>query len=188
MAKTPPRTTIILEGPDGAGKSTLGEQLADALGYEYVHTGGAARTLCMLIQRMLELEEQGAKGKGVIFDRVPHISDSIYKEAMGEPRLMHQGRARGHLKNMGPIVVVYCRLRDSEAMLANILETKKSHKPPEYLEKVKASYPAIVEAYDWEMADLRETGVEVIQYDWTEHDFDTLLKVLKVTGVRSCAA
>ena len=61
---------IILEGCDGAGKSTLAKKLGESYQFEVVHS-----------DKMNYWEEYkliSSKGSNVIFDRLSHLSDQIY--------------------------------------------------------------------------------------------------------------
>lgn len=189
-ANTPPRTQIILEGPDGSGKSTLGQRLAADLGYEYIHTGGGQKDtmglICDMDYRSRMLREAGAKGEGIVFDRISHISDAIYKIALGGKPLANQVRCWRYLhQDSGPIAIVYVRRLDDEGMLNSILETKKAHKPPEYLEKVKENHPKIVELYDDAMPRIAKLLPVYNCYDWENTSYDHLMSFLKQHGVRN---
>jgi len=166
--------TIVLEGPDGAGKSTLGEVLSKAFNRPLVHTGGANRTPEQLEARLASIE---AHSPGVIFDRVSHISQWIYEEtATDQPHLLPQEEMLQRLRERVHPIIVYCRRHKIDDMLSSILATPKPHKPPEYTEKVKPTFPKIVELYDRVMlrAPMRFDGV--IWYDWETMTRETLIK------------
>ena len=42
--------SIAIDGPAGAGKSTLARQVAEKLGYAYVDTGAIYRTIGLFLQ------------------------------------------------------------------------------------------------------------------------------------------
>lgn len=46
-----PRLTIAIDGPAGAGKSTVARRLAESLGYVYVDSGAMYRAITLLAQR-----------------------------------------------------------------------------------------------------------------------------------------
>lgn len=192
MAKvnTPPRTNIILEGPDGAGKSTLGQRLAADLGYEYIHTGGGQKDtmelICEMDYRSRMLREANTKNKGIIYDRISHISSAIYRIAFGEKPLANQVRCWRYLKeDSGPIVIVYVRRMADEDMLNSVVESKKDHKSPEHLKKVKANFPKIVELYDDAMPRIAKILPVFDCYDWELTHYESLLMpFLKKHGVR----
>jgi GTPase SAR1 family protein len=170
---------IVVEGPDGAGKSTLLAKLARDLGREAVHTGGANQSLDELNQKCREQAALMLDGK--ILDRCTFISDPIYKMGMGLIPFLPAAILQARLWTLNP-VVVYCRRANAEDMLNAILDVAKAHKPPEYLEKVRANYPRIVEGYDREMDLLVRQGFTIIRYDWMVDDYHALQR-----GIQACA-
>lgn len=170
---------VIVEGPDGAGKSTLAEKLSYDLSIPFVHTGGAAKDLAELMARMEKVQE--TPGPAII-DRCPHISDAIYKRAMGQPLFMNPLVAWKDLMTVGPMII-YCRLQDPAEMLTAIVETKKDHKPPEYLERVRQEYPEILHGYDFTMDRLKRMGLWVFDYDWKRSSYDRIKEAVSVCAV-----
>ena len=156
------KRTVIVEGPDGAGKSELIRVLAEGLGRNPSHTGGPRATKEGVDEamRMVEVRKAG------LFDRCSHISNPIYASVDGREDPFTLGEYRTRLASFNPIVV-YCRLRNVDQMLSHILTTVKAHKPPSYLEIVKANYPRIVSLYDEHMTEI-EKIVPVIRYSWNE--------------------
>ncbi|HNW83399.1 MAG TPA: (d)CMP kinase [bacterium] len=54
---------IAIDGPAGAGKSSVSRLVADKLGYEYIDTGAIYRCLALLMNNSTELENlEGIKG------------------------------------------------------------------------------------------------------------------------------
>lgn len=157
------RRPIILEGPDGAGKSRLAQDLGYVFRSRVIHTGGANTSEEDLVLRMLTIQSEAVRG-AVIFDRVPQISDRIYKEALGVPQLLSEHILTSELVSLRP-TIVYVRRINPEDMLGSILDVKKEHKPPEYLEQVKRNHPKIVELYDQRMRELGSI-LPVRQFDW----------------------
>ena len=61
MTKTNPPSIIALDGPAASGKSTLGQRLADALGYLFFDTGVMYRAVTWIaLQRGLDLRAEAA--------------------------------------------------------------------------------------------------------------------------------
>ena len=67
---------IIIEGPDGAGKSTLAKKLSKKLDKKVLHTGGPSSTLEELIGRVKIIEAN----PDCIVDRFPYLSEIIYRK------------------------------------------------------------------------------------------------------------
>ena len=54
---------VAIDGPAGAGKSTVARRLAERLGFRYLDTGAMYRAVTWLaVERSLELEDSGALG------------------------------------------------------------------------------------------------------------------------------
>lgn len=168
---------IVIEGPDGAGKSTLIQKLGDVLPHVPTPTGGASKDAAELLLRIRNLEEAGDY---VLFDRCSHISDCIYRRSLGKIPLVYEDYLHERLRKWNP-VIVYCRLDNSKAMLENMARHHKDHKPVEYMKAVEKSHMDIVRRYDLTMEVLRNEGMDVFRYDWQTDNFDLLM------GHLSCA-
>ncbi|MFZ5644157.1 MAG: (d)CMP kinase [Bacillota bacterium] len=60
----PPKVSIAIDGPAGAGKSTVAKGVARALGYKYVDTGAMYRALTLLaIEKNIDLNNTLALGE-----------------------------------------------------------------------------------------------------------------------------
>jgi cytidylate kinase len=71
---------IAIDGPTGAGKSTLGKMLAKKLGLLYLDTGAMYRAVALAVQRA-----------GLAFDdtqRIAEIADRVKIDLIGEPDAM----------------------------------------------------------------------------------------------------
>lgn len=168
---------IVVEGPDGAGKSTLVQDLGQALPHKPTPTGGKSKDAADLLLRIRQLETASPLS---VFDRCSHISDCIYRRALGMPTLITEQYLHQQLKKWNP-VIIYCRLESTEEMLNNISSKFKAHKPPEYLAEVRKNQLDIVRRYDLTMDILSKEGMDVIPYDWQADSFEILM------GKLSCA-
>lgn len=169
LAKTVCRPVIVLEGPDGAGKSTLAERLAFKYQWPIVHTGGPLKSREDYFDRLRDKNLYNAKN--CIFDRVPMISELVYCLVQDRAPFVHEWEAMNHLYELRP-VVIYCRLADSDRMLDKVIASPKAHKSPEYLELVKQHHAALVKKYD---AVMRMVPAElVISFNWERDTWDFL--------------
>ncbi len=169
---------IIIEGPDGAGKSTLIRSLENLTGRRGYHTGGACATRQELDARCNLVTGTLADDPTAMFDRCPYISDRVYKKALGRPLLWGDSILQVRLWELNP-VIIYCRLADERAMLNGVVTEAKAHKSPEYLAKVMANHSAIVREYDAEMEDLQASGFLILRYDWTTLTPDYIAEVVE---------
>lgn len=83
---------IILEGPDGAGKTTLAKQLAEAFQLRIHHEGPPPKNVSVLQHygRILD----AARGQNVVFDRL-YVGERVYGPIVrGEDRLGGDGYKR----------------------------------------------------------------------------------------------
>lgn len=180
-----PRRIIVLEGPDGAGKSTLAKNLAESSGRKVMHTGGANLTKEAMEHTLLWIEGQAQAslilGQAVIFDRVSHISQFIYEgpPINDKPHFFEQEKLLIRLKEKFDPLVIYCRLDTVEEMQAMIAAEYKPHKSPEYLEKVRQGYPEIVKRYDAAMF-MAHRHLQVTTYNWKSHSYMALLRKIRM--------
>ena len=174
------RRTIVLEGPDGAGKSTLAATLSLATGRPVLHTGGPNYTLEGLQAKLTQIETEALDNP--IFDRVCHISQFIYEgpPINDQEHLMTQDEMTERMVNTYNPIVIYCRLQSVEDMLVSITTNWKPHKPPEYLEKVKVGFPTIVRRYDETVVGLIGRRMDVLRWDWKGMPLQLLLNNIRM--------
>ncbi len=130
-------TSIIFEGPDGAGKSYTAEYISINTKIPVYHAGGPPATPEEAVFRagkMLQLENQ-------IFDRFPIISEQIYGPLLrgSNPFTIDDLKRLPHL-------VIYCR--PSDETLKEVELITKSHKKTDHVQAVKSKYQQIIEKYD----------------------------------------
>lgn len=155
---------IILEGPEGAGKSTFGLKLSKDRRMPLVHTGGPINSKQELHDRLEDLDIMRAPRK--IFDRIPLISELIYAPLQNREPYITRTAAVDILKMINP-TIYYCRLESIEDMF-NQMVRAKPHKSVEWMETVRGNFEDLVEAYDDLMDHLRLQGIRVIHYDWRD--------------------
>lgn len=150
---------IILEGPDGAGKTSLGKKLHEYLPDFPIYEIGPAPKMLMKVREYCMLCTTRAN-ETCIQDRVTPISESIYSKVYARPSLP-KGELSGWLDAilLKRPVIIYCRP-------AVFKHEPSAYDTLAYLEMLKKNHKAIVAAYDhllWSSA-LRD---HVITYDYS---------------------
>ena len=83
---------LILEGPDGSGKTTLAQYFADIRGFQIIHTGKPEPGENLLVSYATVLNNAILSGKNVVFDRL-QLGESIYGPIMrGHDQLGEEGQ------------------------------------------------------------------------------------------------
>jgi hypothetical protein len=72
---------VILEGPDGSGKTTLARCLCNGYGFSYAHTGPPKPDENVLLDYALKLYRANESGKNTVIDRL-HLGEGIYGPIM----------------------------------------------------------------------------------------------------------
>lgn len=153
--------TIIIEGPDGSGKSTLGRKLGELLGYPLTHTGGPPPTKEDL-ERKLRMVEGGG-----LFDRTPHISESVYSRiANGRATFLPLDVMLDRLVDAKPILIYARRKGEEGETLTRMERVTKDYTPKGHKETVEDRYLEICNLYDRIINGLRDR-ISVIDYDYT---------------------
>lgn len=158
--------TIIIEGPDNAGKSRLAEQLSEGLGLPVVHSVRPRRGWTpenALYHSTCQLRPQMA-----ILDRVYAVSEYVYGRIIrGETALKHRHSEALLDFYCRPYLVIYCR-PDMDTILNN--------GERDQMEGVIDNHRKIVGEYD-EVFD--ELGCyfsgNIVKYNWREDNFKSLL-------------
>lgn len=170
------RRPIILEGPDGAGKSTLAAALSKSLGLPVFHTGGPPADKKELTAKLKEVRKHAGR---CIFDRVPHISEIVYRRVSQTKPFIPGSQMLHELEQDLRPVIVYCRLASISDMHQAISKEVKLHKPPEHLQQVSTRYQDVVNYYDEVMQYLSGAPtVTVIRYAWDSDTVDSLTEEL----------
>lgn len=174
---------VIVEGPDGAGKSTLIQNLMALGGFISIHTGGPPRDKQDLEDKLdkIKLALDVAGNHILILDRHPAVSDPIYSKVTGSRSFATPGWLGKQVWSLDP-VFVYCR-GSADSMRENISKSPKAHKSPEHLLKVIQNHGEIVKLYDAFFA-----LAPNIRYDWQRDSVLELAKVLRGKGGQGCVA
>lgn len=168
---------VIVEGPDGAGKSTLIQNLVALGGFVSAHTGGPPRDKQDLEDKLAKVTASlDAAGPNIlVLDRHPAVSDPIYSKVTGSRSFVTPGELSKQIWDLNP-VFVYCR-GTADSMRENISRSPKAHKPSEHLLKVIQKHGEIVKLYDAFFAQAPH-----IRYDWQRDSVLELAKVLRGKG------
>jgi len=169
---------IVLDSPDGSGKSTLGEMLSTVLNVELMHDGGPSENREHAQERM----EAFLQDKNKIRDRSTIFSDPVYKAALGNEPLFTQDELDEYVVRAAEkgILLIYCR-PSLDVLMRNteFLARAKAHKPPEYAQQVMQRLPAIVENYDKSIIRWASLGLSVINYDYTSAKTDEFCEIIR---------
>lgn len=158
---------IVLEGPDNAGKSTLGKQLSERFGGEVYHSSDPKMSYEQLRDKMRAII--GDPRRDAIYDRVPLISEGIYGSVLrGVNRFNnHEGAGLWQLFAAAKPLIIYCRPTDETISVG--LEFKPGE-TEDHIAAVRQKHLVIAHAYDQLMESLAyQTGGDfnVYVYNWT---------------------
>lgn len=155
------RRPIVVEGPDGAGKSTLCRDLAYVFGMEVFHTGGPLKDADEAVSRVQRMKEAGA----VIFDRVPHISERVYGPLRPDGKVFEV--PMNTLAELNPIVILCVGAADLGTLEEWVESQKgKSHKPEELIRKTWEDSRRIQATYRQEVFFWLPMGTPILGYDY----------------------
>jgi hypothetical protein len=136
---------IILEGPDGAGKTTLAHRLSEDLGLPIAPKVVGSDTVPLVNIRQWVNDNLQAGFQRTIFDRHRLISEPIYATAMGGDREDHfwdwdwLSAAMRVFREIGPIVV-WCLPLDFHFVNRNVLNDDNNRTVWLHIEKLYRGY------------------------------------------------
>jgi hypothetical protein len=132
---------VVLEGPDGGGKTTLAELLCKTLGYEHVRSEGPEKQPGEIDERIERYFYEYGVRQNVLFDRHPCVSQLAYSlihaQTAPNDRLIRRFYADRPL-------IIYCR-PDPEKVTHT---STGAWDTPDYMKKVDESYSLLLEWYD----------------------------------------
>jgi adenylate kinase family enzyme len=160
---------MIIEGPDGSGKTTLAFRLAKMMECDRIHAGGPANTSSELRGRMdFQLEFFGH-----ILDRASVVSEQVYGPIVRGKMLISKKEMRCYEEKFidGGWILIYCRPRietlieyvESD-MEEEIQQSAKTYKTTDHAEKVRRHIGTITERYDEVIGSFKDRGMEVLYY------------------------
>ena len=160
--------SIILEGIDGTGKSTLALALAEKLGFAIVHAGGPPGSDSEAIRCCVSQQDYIDSGDWIL-DRVTPISRQCYELHIGDD---HRMELQTSLKRMlDDVVVIWCdtNVRHHEV---------KEHDTEEHIKHIADNHDEIQRNYINMMDSLAERGYAVLHYDYQTDRLDDFLEVV----------
>jgi len=163
---------IIVEGPDGAGKSTLITKLVSDFGFTVYRSDGPkdAENMKRVVKEMTLLALDPITV--YLCDRTPWISELIYSKALGRDPVMPFDFFVPCF-NL-PQRIIYCNLNDSVSMLNNMSREFKAHKPAEHTAQVVKNYEQVCNLYDELIGEIESEGIDVFDYDWMNGSYSEL--------------
>ncbi len=158
---------IIIEGPDGSGKTTLATKLATGLTKRVLHAGGPPKTREDIYDRIYGQFLQF----GEILDRATIVSEPVYGPLLRKKiQIKPESWKRWvQIYSDRGFILIYCRpsinllLRHTSQETA-VLREGKSYKSEAQVERVKKDIVKIVCAYDDVIKKIRSSGMEVLTY------------------------
>lgn len=155
---------IVIEGPDGCGKTTLAQHLSKALNLPYFHSGGRQNidTLRTLANKIDENPD------GLIVDRFPLISESVYSTVLEREVTITEDDCEIIMRD--PYIVVFCITSDQE-----ISKEFKSHKDDQFRAKIEENKTRIYNQYIRYFAD----NPPDYTYDWRLDDLGVFTEIIR---------
>lgn len=133
----PQPSIIVIEGPDGTGKSTLARHLSSLIGWEILHSGGPEKHLDEINERAAMFSQL----TNVIFDRHPCVSHPIYNAFRSIPQTRLDPAIISHFYAVQrPFMIYACEPVGVEVM-------KPEHDTPEHRDFLDKNLASIRQAY-----------------------------------------
>lgn len=166
------RRAIILEGPDGTGKTTLGKRLGEEFGVPYFYAGGPPAG-DKGIRETCELQLKRTASPCVL-DRVSFISELCYRAVM-DPVFVARSQVSVTrylalaLKNRP--IIVFCM---AEGGLERA--TRETYEEDDFTAQLRVHMPAIIARYHRVFAEIANGYRVLLRYDFTETTHDELIE------------
>jgi thymidylate kinase len=168
---------VILEGPDGAGKSTLAVGLTRLMGYRYMHFSAPGKGESFDDVCRERVHEIFTSGESLIIDRF-HLSERVYGPILRGVDTMSETFEQVMWEHVRPVVVL-C-LPPYQTAFANWAKRKSEN--GELVVKSE-HYEAVYLAYE----NIRTT-LPILQYDYTRDSIAALYERLSVFAFGTLSA
>jgi hypothetical protein len=159
---------IILEGPDAAGKTTLGRLLAGQFGMDLIVSGGAPRNEQEVI-KYCDMQLGECRKKKSVLDRITPISHPVYN-----PTYRNSGIMALYLKSMlkEDVIVVYCR-PPTEALMRPEKHVWKDYDTEDHKQKILNNQMVYIDLYDEAF-----NAIPHLEYDYTQANEDYTVELI----------
>ena len=157
--------SIILEGMDGVGKSTLAKALSSIYNIPLNTIGGPPSTDKMA-EEMSQSQIMMASKERYVFDRVTSISRVCYEKKLDTTH--HYRMLRDAITISGMCHIIWCITDEPKPK-------QKDYKSLEHIERVKENHDMIYSRYFWIMKDWVHN---VVIYNYTDTSVSELVKEL----------
>jgi hypothetical protein len=160
---------IILEGPDAAGKTTLGRQLKEQFGMNLIVSGGAPHNEEEVLKYcMMQLDACGKKEN--VIDRITPISHPIYNPVYVGNRTVTEYLVA--MVSHPEVVVVYCR-PPTDALMRPEKHVWKDYDTESHKQKVLQGQHRFIQLYDDLMS-----RIPHVTYDYTALEEDYTVELI----------
>jgi len=167
---------IILEGPDAAGKTTLGKFLRNSFNINLIASGGAPKSPSEVIAFCND-QLQACNDIRNVIDRVTPVSTPIYN-----PLYKNSKTLKDYLFSMinhPEVVFVYCR-PPTDALMRPEKHQWKDYDTEEHKQKVLNNQMVYIELYD-EAFD----QIPHVCYDYTMREEDIMVELVAMIAAAS---
>ena len=152
---------IIIEGPDGSGKSRFAEQLSEAINWPVLHNGGPPKDQEEIIDRVRKRNQLD----NTILDRHPIISENVYGPVLRGT--WHLPLEQWLYQFPANAILIYCTAERFTQL------DQKEHKSAEHIKEVLVREKAIRKAYDDIISNFN-----AIHYDWRKDSCAELISLI----------